>query len=85
MSHYNWGDTRFVAIPIQQPRYAIGFLEDTQLKAVVSNDLDKLKAIFPYVSVPAGVALENGREKMALAKFEGNEPETSLKQLGFVK
>jgi hypothetical protein len=36
--------------------------------------------------VPAGVALENGREKMALTKFEGgDEPLTTLKQLGFVK
>jgi len=85
MSHYNWGGTKIVAIPIQQPRYAIGFLEDTQLKAVISSDLEKLKAVFPYVSVPSGVALEDGREKMALTKFEGNEPETTLKQLGFVK
>ena len=85
MSHYNWGDTRIVAIPIQQPRYAAAFLQDTQLKAVVSNDLDQLKAVFPFVSVPAGVALESGREKMPLSKFEGEgEPEATLRKLGFV-
>ena len=84
MSHYNWGDTRVVAIPIQQPQFAPGFLEDTKLNAVVSNDLQQLKSIFPFVSAPAGVALENGREKAALTKFEGEEPGATLKQLGFV-
>ena len=86
MSHYNWGDTAVVAIPIQQPQFAAGYLEDTKLKAVVSNDLKQLKATFPYVAVPAGVALENGREKMALTKFEGgDEPLSTLRQIGFVK
>lgn len=85
MSHYNWGDTKIVAIPIQQPQFAAGYLDDTKLKAGISNDLQELKAIFPYVAVPAGVALENGREKMALTKFEGDEPAATLKQLGFVK
>ena len=85
MSHFNWGDTRIVAIPIQQPQFAAGYLEDTKLKAGVSNDLQELKAIFPYVAVPAGVALESGREKMALTKFEGGEPAATLKQLGFIK
>jgi uncharacterized membrane protein YphA (DoxX/SURF4 family) len=85
MSHYNWGDTRVVAIPIQQPQFAKGFLEDTKLKAVVSNDLKQLRALFPFVSTPAGVALENGREKAPLTKFEAEEPEVTLKQLGFVR
>jgi len=85
MSQYNWGDTAVVAIPIQQPQFAAGYLEDTKLKAVVSNNLEQLKAIFPYVSVPAGVALENGREKMPLTKFEGDEPAATLKQLGFIR
>ena len=86
MSHYNWGDTRVVAIPIQQPRFAAAYLEDTKLHAGISNDLAQLKAIFPYVAVQAGVALENGREKMPLTKFEGDgEPEATLRKLGFVQ
>jgi uncharacterized membrane protein YphA (DoxX/SURF4 family) len=84
MSHYNWVAT-VVAIPIQQPQFAAAYLDDTKLKALVSNDLQQLKAIFPYVSVPAGFALENGREKMPLTKFEGDEPLATLRQLGFVK
>lgn len=86
MSQYNWGDTKIVVIPIQQPQFAANYLEDTKLKAGVSNDLNELKAIFPYVAVPSAVALENGREKMELTKFEeGDEPAATLRQLGFIK
>ena len=85
MSHYNWGDTRIVAIPIQEPRFAAAYLDDTKLKAAVSNDIKELKAIFPFVAVPAGVALVDGREKMALSNFDGDEPAATLKKLGFIR
>ncbi|HLY19176.1 MAG TPA: DoxX family protein [Bryobacteraceae bacterium] len=85
MSHYNWGDTRIVAVPINVPQFAQGFLEDTHLKAVISNDHLPLKKIFPYVSAPAGVALVNGREKMALTQFEDAEPAATLKKIGFIE
>jgi len=84
MSQYRWGDTKVVAIAIQQPQYAPQFLQDTGLRAAISTDLQKLKQVFPYVSVPAGVALEEGREKAPLTKFEGDEPGATLKQLGLV-
>jgi uncharacterized membrane protein YphA (DoxX/SURF4 family) len=85
MSKLNWGDTRIVAVPINVPQFAQGFLEDTHLKAVVSNDLRQLKKIFPFVSAPAGVALVNGREKMALTQFEEPEPVGTLKKIGFIQ
>jgi uncharacterized membrane protein YphA (DoxX/SURF4 family) len=86
MSHLNWGSTAVVAVPVSAPRYAAMFLQETGLKAVVSTDLDKLKLVFPYTAVPAGVALENGRQKAALTKFEEDrEPADTLRQLGFVK
>jgi hypothetical protein len=85
MSQYDWGETRVVAIPTQQPQFAAGFLQTTKLKAVVSNDLAPLKALFPFVSAPAGVALENGREKAPITKFEDAEPGATLRQLKFVK
>ena len=84
MSKMNWGDTRIVAVPINVPQFAQGFLDDTHLKAVISNDLPQLKKIFPFVSAPAGVALVNGREKMALTQFEDPEPADTLKKLGFI-
>jgi uncharacterized membrane protein YphA (DoxX/SURF4 family) len=85
MSKLNWGDTRIVAVPINVPQFAQGFLDDTHLKAVVSNDLPQLKKIFPFVSAPAGVALVNGREKMALTQFEEPEPVGTLKKIGFIQ
>jgi len=85
MSQYQWGDSRVVGIPISQPQWAAQFMNDTGFRMDISTDLEKLKQVFPYTAVPAGVALENGREKAALVKFEEQEPEASLKQLGFVK
>ena len=85
MSKLNWGDTRIVAVPINVPQFAQGFLDDTHLNAVLSNDLPQLKKIFPFVSAPAGVALVNGREKMALTQFEEPEPAGTLKKLGFIR
>ncbi len=86
MSQLKWGSTAVVAVPVSTPNYAAAFLQETGLKAVVSNDLEKLKGVFPYTAVPAGVALENGRERGALTKFEqDSEPGASLRQLGFVK
>jgi uncharacterized membrane protein YphA (DoxX/SURF4 family) len=85
MSKLNWGATRIVAVPINVPQFAQGFLEDTHLKAVISNDLPQLKKIFPFVSAPAGVALVNGHEKMALTQFEDPEPAETLKKIGFIE
>lgn len=85
MSQYHWGDTRVVGIPISQPQWAPQFMKDTGFHMDISGDLEKLKQVFPYTAAPAGVALENGREKAALVKFENEEPEVSLKKLGFLK
>jgi uncharacterized membrane protein YphA (DoxX/SURF4 family) len=85
MSQLNWGDTRVVGVPISQPRYAPQFKLDTGFSVMsITSDQEKLKQVFPYVGVPAGVALENGREKAALTKFDGDEPAATLKQLGLV-
>ncbi len=85
MSQLNWGDTRVVAIPINVPQFAQEFLNDTKLKAVISTDLAPMRKILPFVSVHAGVALVNGREKMALTQFEDNEPANTLRKIGFIK
>jgi len=84
MSHLNWGETRVVGVPIQNPQFAQQFLQDTGLKAAISPDVAALKKVFPFVSAPAGVALVNGREKAPLTNFDGEEPAATLKKLGFV-
>ena len=37
MSKLNWGDTRIVAVPINVPQFAQGFLDDTHLPAVMKH------------------------------------------------
>jgi uncharacterized membrane protein YphA (DoxX/SURF4 family) len=84
MSKLNWGDTRVVGVPISQPQYAEQFMQDTGFHMTITSDLSLLKQIFPYAGVPAGVVLENGREKASLTKFDGDEPAATLKQLSLV-
>jgi hypothetical protein len=85
MAELHWGNTKVVAIPVEQPQYAAQFLEMTGLKAVVTKDFDLLDKVFGYTAYPYGVAVQNGREKAALTKFEGLEPEQTLRKLGFVE
>jgi uncharacterized membrane protein YphA (DoxX/SURF4 family) len=85
MSQLQWGDTRVVVIPVEQPQFAAQFLVDTGLRAAVSPDFLQLKQVFAYTGYPFGVALENGREKAPLAQFEGDEPEATLRRLGFIR
>ena len=84
MAQFHWGDTRVVAIPVEQPQYAAQFLQMTGLHAVVSGDFALLKKVFGYRGYPSGVALQNGRQKALLTKFEDSEPAASLQQLGFI-
>ena len=84
MSKMHWGDTRVVGVPISQVQFATQFMQDTGFQMAITTDRDKLKAVFPYAGVPAGVAIENGRQKAALVKFDGEEPAASLKQLGLI-
>jgi hypothetical protein len=91
MGKLTWkSDVQVVAVPVRMPQFAEGFLHDNKFKAVTSNDLDKLKAVFPFPGDPPyGVALENGREKGPVAKYDDDDPATepaaTLRQLGFVE
>ena len=51
---------------------------------MVSSDFQKLKTTFGYTTYPFGVAIENGRERAPLARFDDAEPAATLKSLGFV-
>lgn len=85
MSKMTWGSTRVVAIPTRQQQFASGFLTDTKLKAVTSFDLDKLRTIFPFKDTPYGIALENGRQKGVVSRYDDSEPGDTLKKLGLVE
>jgi uncharacterized membrane protein YphA (DoxX/SURF4 family) len=85
MGRLNWGDTRVIVVPIAQPQFSQSFLEETGLRAAISTDAAVLRKVFPFVDAPAGVALEDGRQKAAITRFDGEEPAATLKRLGFVQ
>ena len=86
MSKFNWRETRIVAIPTEEPQFAASFLHDTGFHAGTSNDLKLLRGTFQFVNAPYGVALERGRQKAAFPTFEeGNEPDVTLRRLGFIE
>lgn len=82
-----WRDTRFIGVPTENPRFGDWFMGKAGLKGAgpVSDNLDLLKKTFPFDLPPAGVALDNGREKAMLLQFEGDEPAKTLKRLGFAQ
>jgi uncharacterized membrane protein YphA (DoxX/SURF4 family) len=84
MSRYNWGATKVIVVPTAQPQFTGQFLQATNLRALVTYDVEPLRKVFSFVSGPHGIALEDGRQKAAITVFEGNEPETTLRRLGFV-
>jgi uncharacterized membrane protein YphA (DoxX/SURF4 family) len=82
----NWGNTRFVAVPTENPQFAGWFMGKAGLtgKGPVSRDLDVLRKPFPFDLPPAGVAIQDGYEKAMLLQFEEKEPAATLKRLGFI-
>jgi len=85
MSKLNWKDTKVVAIPTNDAKFAAAFLHDTGLTAVTSLDLDLLRSTFKFVDPPYGVALQRGRQKAAIASWEDREPAATLRRIGFVE
>jgi uncharacterized membrane protein YphA (DoxX/SURF4 family) len=84
MAQFHWHDTTVVAIPVDVPEYSPQFLAESGLKAVISSDFDRLKAVFGYAGYPFGVAIEDGREQAPLPRFEDAEPASTLKRIGFI-
>jgi uncharacterized membrane protein YphA (DoxX/SURF4 family) len=85
LSTLRWGGTRVVGVPISHPQYGPQFLTDTGMKMPLTSDHELLKRVFPYTGVPSAIALENGRQKASLVRFEDDEPAASLKRLGMIE
>jgi uncharacterized membrane protein YphA (DoxX/SURF4 family) len=85
MAKFNWKNTRLVALPTRAEQFAEAFLKDTGFNAQTSLEAAKLKGIFPFGDPPFGVALENGRQKAPITRFEGSEPADTLRKLGFIE
>lgn len=85
MSKLNWKDTKVIGIPTQDPQFAASFLHDTGLRAGTSNDLQILRSVFKFQDPPYAVALVRGRQKLAITAFENDEPDATLRKIGFVE
>lgn len=83
----NWGDTRFIGVPTENPQFGDWFMGKAGLtgKGPVSKDLALLQKTFPFDTPPAGVAIENGYEKAMLLQFEDKEPSATLQKIGFIR
>jgi hypothetical protein len=84
MSAYAWKDVRIVAVPTERPEFAQQFLNDTGLKAPISTDVAKLRAVFQFGDPPFAVALNGGRVTATMTVFEGAEPRATLDRIGFI-
>ncbi|HEY4089259.1 MAG TPA: DoxX family protein [Bryobacteraceae bacterium] len=83
----DWNNARIVGVPVVNPESADNFMTKTGLapKGPVSTDSDALRKIFKFDAAPAAVALEDGHEKALLLQFEDQEPNATLKRLGFIR
>jgi uncharacterized membrane protein YphA (DoxX/SURF4 family) len=83
----NWGDTRFIGVPTENPQFGDWFMGKAGLtgKGPVSKDFALLQKTFPFDTPPAGVAIENGYEKAMLLQFEDQEPSATLRKIGFIR
>lgn len=86
LSQHQWPtDVKLIAIPTGTNEFARGFLNDTKLPAGLSLDIEPMKKAFPFGDPPYAVLLENGRAKATLSRFDEKEPESQLRQLGYIK
>jgi hypothetical protein len=85
MAKHTWKDVRIIGLPTRVPRFAQYFMDSTGLKGKNSPDHESLKKLFPFGDPPYGVALENGRMKAGLQRFDAEEPEAALRQLGWIQ
>ena len=85
LAKHTWLDVKIVGTASRVPRFAAYFMDSTQLNGKISPDHEMLKKAFPHGDPPYAVPLVNGRQKASLQMFDENEPEKTLRQLGFIQ
>jgi uncharacterized membrane protein YphA (DoxX/SURF4 family) len=84
MAQWQWKDVRLIAIPTVNPQWAGYFLQRAGLRASVSNDSEKLRAVFKFTDPPYFVALEEGRQEQVFPAYDENEPHQTLIKMGWL-
>ncbi|MCL6546382.1 MAG: DoxX-like family protein [Bryobacteraceae bacterium] len=86
LAKLEWGQTRVVVVSTQLNPFAPDFLKETGLKAdAIADEAETLRAVFRFVDVPYGVALENGVQRAAFTDMESPEAAAELRRLGFAR
>lgn len=85
MATWKFRDVKVVGVPTRMPQFGADFMKSTKLNAPNSPDAQPLKALFPFVDPPFGVAIEHGRQKAAMPIFDKEQPEKQLRALGWLE
>mgnify|MGYP001133800807 CR=1 FL=1 len=85
MSRYQWRNVTLISVPTAQPQFAKEFIQATGFASRISTDTERLRQAFRFLDPPYAVALENGRQRAAIVRFDPVEPEQTLRRLGFVE
>jgi len=85
MSRYQWRNVTLISVPTAQPQFAREFIQATGFASRISTDTERLREAFRFLDPPYAVALENGRQRAAIAHFDRVETEQTLRRLGFVE
>jgi peroxiredoxin len=86
LAKLEWGDTKVVAVSTQLNQFAADFMKETGLKAdAIADEAERLRAVFHFVDVPYGVALEEGVQRAAFPAMEGPEAVAKLREMGFAR
>lgn len=84
MSRYRWRNVTLISVPTAQPQFAADFIRATGFASRISTDVARLREVFRFTDPPYAVALENGRQRAYLTRFDDGEPQATLRRLGFV-
>ncbi len=84
MAKLGWRDVKIIGVPTEQPQFAQFFMDDTGLRAPVSNDVEPLRKAFHLKATPYAVAIENGRQKAGISDFDPQRLSARLREIGFV-
>ncbi|MCW5983225.1 MAG: hypothetical protein KIT09_34360 [Bryobacteraceae bacterium] len=84
MGTYKWNEVKVIGVPTERAQFAPQFMQDTGLNAPYTTDAAKLRETFRFGDPPYAVALEHGQQVAAMTVFEGDEPQASLRQIGFI-
>jgi uncharacterized membrane protein YphA (DoxX/SURF4 family) len=83
ISKWKWANVRVIAVSTVNPQWTDYFLKNTGLQVPASSDIKPLREVFSFTDPPFAVAIEHGRQVRAFATFDENEPESTLRSLGW--